>query len=411
MKRILLLIPIILLLAGCIRGDVMADYHITNLAELQAMFPLHLADDCILDNDLDATGVAFISVGTNAQRFTGSFDGQGHVITGLTISQPALRYVGLFGRINSAGEIKDIELRDCDVTGKRSVGALAGLIDGGMDLTNCQASGIVNAVTQADFIRYIGGLVGESLGDSDVNSCNFVGNVVLGNATGGLNDIHEIGGLMGRYEVGEMDDCYAIVNISTGSAANRHRLIGGFIGYCSLNASISRSFARGNITLGAAGGNKEEIGGFIGRNNTPSISDCYARVDLSVGNAGGNANRLGGFIGYNMVNSPVSDSYSTGSINLGTIIGATTNVGGLIGDNDSLATTTNCFWDTETSGQAISDGGTGRTTAQMNAQSTFTDAGWDFDTIWSICDPPTPVYPWLQWQNIQCLGVIISLIG
>ncbi|GAJ08009.1 unnamed protein product, partial [marine sediment metagenome] len=76
--------------------------------------------------------------------------------------------------------------------------------------------------------------------------------------------------------------------------------------------------------------------------------------------------------------------------------------GGLVGfDWVPSGTITNCFWDTQTSGQATSDGGTGRTTIQMQTQATFTGAGWDFDTIWNICGSPTYVasYPWLQWQG------------
>ncbi len=39
---------------------------------------------------------------------------------------------------------------------------------------------------------------------------------------------------------------------------------------------------------------------------------------------------------------------------------------------------TDCFWDTQTSGQAASAGGTGKTTAEMQTENTFTDADWDF---------------------------------
>ena len=66
------------------------------------------------------------------------------------------------------------------------------------------------------------------------------------------------------------------------------------------------------------------------------------------------------------------------------------NVGGLVGINGGNIS--DCYWDTETSGQLTSDGGTGKTTDEMMQQTTF--VGWDFSTAWTICEGAT--YPWLQ---------------
>lgn len=65
-----------------------------------------------------------------------------------------------------------------------------------------------------------------------------------------------------------------------------------------------------------------------------------------------------------------------------------------------------CFWDTQTSGQATSDGGEGKTTAEMQTASTFLQAGWDFvgesvngtENIWAICEGQD--YPKLAWQFV-----------
>jgi hypothetical protein len=61
-------------------------------------------------------------------------------------------------------------------------------------------------------------------------------------------------------------------------------------------------------------------------------------------------------------------------------------VGGLVGVNcppagENCGTVSNSFWDTETSGQAISDGGTGKSTAEMKSIVTFTGAGWDIIAV------------------------------
>jgi len=79
--------------------------------------------------------------------------------------------------------------------------------------------------------------------------------------------------------------------------------------------------------------------------------------------------------------------------------------GGLVGYNTGAVS--NSFWDTETSGQATSAGGTGKTTAEMKETTTLSDAGWDITTvatandrdtghIWNIVDDET--YPFLSWQ-------------
>ena len=105
-------------------------------------------------------------------------------------------------------------------------------------------------------------------------------------------------------------------------------------------------------------------------------------------------------VGYNRDSSSITNCYSFGSVS------GSGSVGGLVGD-DSGSTTNNSFWDTETSGQSTSDGGTGKTTAEMQNQSTYTDAGWDFvyettngtDDIWDINTIDNNAYPFLYWQE------------
>ena len=109
---------------------------------------------------------------------------------------------------------------------------------------------------------------------------------------------------------------------------------------------------------------------------------------------------VGGLVGYN--DGDVSNSYAIGSVT------GDTSVGGLIGLNN-LGTVTNSFWDTQTSGQPTSDGGTGKTTAEMQDIITFSGVGWNItavanpDTrnlayIWNIVDDEA--YPFLSWQPV-----------
>jgi len=85
----------------------------------------------------------------------------------------------------------------------------------------------------------------------------------------------------------------------------------------------------------------------------------------------------------------VSNCYSAGDVN-----GAGNTVGGLVGFKYS-GTVSNSFWDKQTSGQATSDGGIGKTTAEMKTQSTFTNVGWDFVNIWNIASNINSGYPFL----------------
>jgi len=96
-------------------------------------------------------------------------------------------------------------------------------------------------------------------------------------------------------------------------------------------------------------------------------------------------------------------SHSTGSVT-----GDGNDVGGLVGVGYNYGDMIACFWDTETSGQAASAGGTGRTTAEMQTASTFLDAGWDFvgETANGTCDywrmPPSG-YPLLHYPDANRL--------
>ncbi len=142
------------------------------------------------------------------------------------------------------------------------------------------------------------------------------------------------------------------------------------------------------------------VGGLVGRNYKGTVSKCYA-----TGNVRGSATMptysyeefAGGLVGINI--GTVSNSYSTCSV------AGLDSVGGLIGSTGG--TVNNSFWDTETSGQATSDGGTGKNTTEMQDIATFSGAGWDIIAVtlnetnptyvWNIVDGLT--YPFLSWQS------------
>ncbi|HXF54376.1 MAG TPA: YDG domain-containing protein, partial [Hyphomicrobiaceae bacterium] len=170
--------------------------------------------------------------------------------------------------------------------------------------------------------------------------------------------------------------------------------------------SIRNSYATGNVSgndyvgglvgdnsgltensyaTGAVAG-RDNVGGLAGLNGV-QISNSYATGAVSGSTA------VGGLVGLSGYSSAIGYSYATGSVS------GTSSVGGLVG-YDSLGTVTASFWDTDTSGQATSAGGTGLTTAQMKSLSTYTAAGWDIDDaggtgkVWRIYEGDT--YPLLR---------------
>jgi len=108
----------------------------------------------ILTADIDLLGITLSPIGTHEIPFTGSFNGNGHVIYNLTINAPDSNCVGLFGCIYK-GQVTKLGLSSVSITGHDYVGGIAGLNFGGI-ITSCYVTGSV------DGLLYVGGLVGYS---------------------------------------------------------------------------------------------------------------------------------------------------------------------------------------------------------------------------------------------------------
>ena len=80
----------------------------------------------VLTQDIDMAGVAIDPIGTEANLFTGTFDGKGHVISNLTIEREGVEYVGLFGRVSGGAVIKDFILRNARLSGQAFIGIVGG---------------------------------------------------------------------------------------------------------------------------------------------------------------------------------------------------------------------------------------------------------------------------------------------
>ncbi|MDP3513222.1 MAG: GLUG motif-containing protein, partial [Sulfuritalea sp.] len=174
-----------------------------------------------------------------------------------------------------------------------------------------------------------------------------------------------VGGLAGRnYKT--IANSYSTANV-TGSN------VGGLVGIQGSTVDVgstTSSYATGTVT-----GTGNYTGGLVGYNYaTSTISNSY-----STGAVGGGVNYLGGLVGG--TDGPISSSYSTGSVT------GSSFAGGLVG-YAGAGTVTNSYWDTETSGKATSaGGGTGKTSAEMRQQATF--SGFDFTNNWWLSESNT----------------------
>lgn len=149
--------------------------------------------------------------------------------------------------------------------------------------------------------------------------------------------------------------------------------------------SISDSWS--SVVCSAIAVNNAVASGFV-RSNSEPIDNCYAR-----GNATAVATNTwaAGFVEGNDAGGVITNCYSTG-------VPTAANIGGFCENNAD--TINNCFWDTQTSGTAVSDGGTGKITAQMKAEATFTDAGWNFVSVWAIDSGVNDGYPFFSGGGI-----------
>ena len=98
-------------------------------------------------------------VGTSNEPFKGTFDGNGHKITGLKITSGS--YIGLFGYVGEGATIKNVNLVGANVFGVKRVGALIGQIKGNATVSNCTVDS-TSHITGSD--SNTGGLIGEAAG-------------------------------------------------------------------------------------------------------------------------------------------------------------------------------------------------------------------------------------------------------
>jgi hypothetical protein len=191
------------------------------------------------------------------------------------------------------------------------------------------------------------------------------------NKGGSVSGDDDVGGLIGR-SAGRVFRSYSSGTVS-GDA-----YVGGLVGLIT-DEAVTTSFSKADVS------GKRDVGGLVGKtaDEQAAVSNSYA-----TGSAKGNT-YVGGLVGQ-VERGAAHRSYSAGSVS------GNQYVGGLTGHVRVLGRVSSSVWDAETSGQADSGGGIGKTTAEMQTISTFTDLGWDFWSTWTMCEGMN--YPSFFWQ-------------
>lgn len=282
------------------------------------------------------TAAGWTPIGTSNNSFYGNLDGGGHTISNLAINNidDTARGYGSAGTNYGLG----IGL----------FGSVSGYVKN-LNLSNYNIT-VANPRT----FTYTGGLAG-------INNGRVTNVVVSGSVSGGY---HYSGGLIGE-NGGFITAC------SASSTVSGAYYTGGVTGQNT--GSIARAFFNGAVVDGGNMG-----GGIAGASNN-NIADSYAIGSCSVGSG------CGGLVGYN-----------PGTINRSYAVMAMTGLSGqtlvnLIGPGSVNSS----FWNSDVSvATTTSGGGTGKTTAEMKSQTTYSD--WDFSSVWDISPSVNSGYPFLR---------------
>ena len=361
--------------------------HISTVAELQA-FATEVNNgaydgktDAVvsLDADLDLTGVAWTPIGNENHDFAGTFDGQGHTISNITIGtadEPITGdMAGLFGVIE--GTLKNLFLNKIAVNANAGyyVGGLAAYAAGPIE--NCHVVNLnMNAVAMG-----VGGLVGYETSANSIDGCSVSGEIT---AKSGCRSVGGFTGSMGR----NAQITYSGADVMVTAPKERGTNVGGFIGRGNgeraSKTSISNCYAKGNVTGGAY------TGGFTGSMVGMDIKNCYATGNVTEAYA-----EMASFAGTNSA-APNDNGIARNCYTTGSVVGTSTNKGAFLNETATpRSEIVNCYYldlDTNTTVATEYEKATAKSLQEMQAQEFVTTLNANDATIngWIYKEGQTP---------------------
>ena len=211
-----------------------------------------------LTADIDLKGIDWTPIGKdNNKAYTGTFDGGGKTITGLTVTG-SNKYAGLFGRIGSGGTVKNVVLEGVQITSDNSSGYAGGVAGNsfGGTIENCSVSGSVSGSFS------VGGVVGYQFGGS-ITGCS---------SSASVKGTQRAGGVAGTTNSGAtLTACYATGDVTVKNDGTSYAWAGGIVGTNGGN-SILACYAAGNVS--GKGSGTIYVGGVVGENYA-TVTACY----------------------------------------------------------------------------------------------------------------------------------------
>ena len=359
-------------------GDYDADddglIEVSNLAQLNAM-----------RHDLDGDGSSTHPV--YAAAFTDAIDGMGCHVDGCT-GYELTADLDFDTNGNGQADAGDVYWNNgfgWEPIGDKNHKFVANFHGGGNTIANLY---IDRQHQHVGLFGYIGsGSIVQQVGLLDANISGFwdVGPLAGWNA-GVIKDSYAKGQVSGPYAIGGLvgwNGGTIIASYAVGSITGVVNNSGGLIAGTSVGSTITSSYAKVDIFGGT------NIGGLVGEFRTGTINDSYA-----TGNVRGSW-RVGGLVGLSNGSADIVNSYSTGNVT------GDDTAGGLIGKNDNnRLTVTNSYWDTRSSRISYSDGGVGKTTADLQSPTSNTGiyASWNPD-LWDF--GTSLEYPALKYMGLS----------
>ena len=233
--------------------------------------------DITLTGNIDLKGIDWTPIGKDDNKaYTGTFDGNGKTITGLTVTG-SYKYAGLFGDIDENGTVKNVVLEGVQITSDNSSGYAGGVAgDSWGTIENCSVSGSVSGTT------FAGGVVGSQWGGS-ITGCN---------SSATVKGVIFAGGIAGETNSGaSLTGCYATGDVTVENDGTNNSHAGGVVGYNG-GGTLTACYATGSVT--GSGSGTIYVGGVTGSNNLGILTACYhAKGDVSgpTGTTGGVAGR------------------------------------------------------------------------------------------------------------------------
>lgn len=393
-----------------------------------------------LGADIDMAGKPWTPIGNNVKstdttyKFCGTFDGQGHTVSGLYINDTSNFNRGFFGYISGA-EIKDVTLNVDFTVSRLYVGGAAAKADS-CTFENITVKGsIARLASSSNAVNSMGGIVGETVTSVVITDCVNEANInsEVTESDAKYSNSSYVGGIVGKAAKAEISGCenkgriaggYGVAGIVGDTATkassvvrcvNRGEIVanrsgttnsyaaGGIMGISAKDDSIENCVNYGNVTT-----NVRSTGGIVGSVSTAktTVSNCYNAGKISSIYASGYAGGIAGTVGtstYSKIEAYVTNCYSRGAVS--GVDG--TKVGGIIGNhNQSTINTDYIKSNYYLSGSAAL--GVGSATADTEGATDVFESADSYDALISglgdaykadIKSPINAGYPILRWQD------------